>query len=260
MKLILIGHGYIGTEIARELIEQDIKFNWLDHEHQFTMQEIEATEMVINAAGYMGEKNIDDFEKVPFKAKQGTVEWVAFLSKAFPKRVLHIGTGCLYEGEKNGKGWSEKDAPTFDKSLYSKYKIEAEQIIDISKNWVLRIRQPFGKRKHPKNLLTKFQSYSKLNDVTGSITCIEDMAKVVAFFVKIRPAFGIYNCVNPGATSVRAIAQLMKLDKEWFTPEEFAVACPAPRSNCVLDATKLTDIYPLNFIDYALHTTVKAYK
>jgi UDP-glucose 4,6-dehydratase len=60
--------------------------------------------------------------------------------------------------------------------------------------------------------------------------------------------YGIYNIVNTGSITTRQVVKLMKkylkLDKDfkfWKNDEEFyGFGAKAPRSNCVLDNSKLT--------------------
>ena len=62
-----------------------------------------------------------------------------------------------------------------------------------------------------------------------------------------RQAFGIYNVVNPGAVTTRRIVemiqQILKPARQfefWESDEEFyGCATKTPRSNCVLDVSKL---------------------
>jgi hypothetical protein len=48
--------------------------------------------------------------------------------------------------------------------------------------------------------------------------------------------------------------------KEWFSESEFSAAVKAPRSNCVLDNSKLTKVFAIRNIDDALKDAIGNYK
>jgi hypothetical protein len=86
------------------------------------------------------------------------------------------------------------------------------------------------------------------------------VAKVAIHFVATLPTPGIYNVCNPGQKSTKEIADMLDLDKSWFTEEEFKQATTAPRSNCVMNTDKLQSVYPIQSIDDALRTAIENLK
>jgi hypothetical protein len=60
--------------------------------------------------------------------------------------------------------------------------------------------------------------------------------------------------------STKEIADMLGLDKSWFTEEEFKQATTAPRSNCVMNTDKLQSVYPIQSIDDALRTAIENLK
>lgn len=258
--ITLIGHGYVGTHIAAELQKQDIPFSWISHQLPVPI----CTNVIINAAGYTGVPNVDACETHKQDCIDGNVLWPIRLEQANPHTpIVHISSGCVYTGHKEG-GWSELDSPNFDfdtGSFYSGSKALAQTLLlpYLHKSWLLRIRLPFGRKPHPKNFLTKLQNYPKLVDVENSISCVEDVARTAVKFALERPWFGIYNLVNPGSVTTRQVADLMGLNKAWFTHEEFAKAVRAPRSNCVLNSDKLQRVAPISPISHTLETVIQHY-
>lgn len=251
---VLIGHGYVGTAIAKALTEADIPYRHASHNDWYA--DTIHGELIINAAGYLGYPNIDACEV----NRRETIEGNILFPLSIPGPVIHITTGCIYEGDNGGKGWSETDPPNFEKSFYSLTKLLAEEQLRYKPDtWILRIRQPFGAQEHKRNLLTKFKNYAKLFDVTNSISDIDDVADVVVHFINQRPTPGLYNVTNPGSISVKEIADMLGIEKEWFTPDEFKVSCPAPRSNCVLNTNKITSIFPLRPVHQAIEEAIREY-
>jgi len=240
----LYGHGYIGTAIAKRLFERG-DFYWYRHGERGILSRV-----VINAAGYTGSPNVDACEDHKTETIEGNILWPMELQSFYKLPIIHISSGCVYNGYKDG-GWTEEDEPNFTGSFYSLTKVIAQKKINLDNSYLLRIRMPFGKEEHPKNLLTKLRRYEKLIDAENSLSCIDDIVDVVMFFVDNLPPPGIYNVCN-GSTTTRKIADMMGLNKQWFTEEEFKNAVRVPRSNCVLSTDKLNSIFPIRSAEEAL--------
>ena len=249
----LVGHGYLGRAIARELERQDIRFEWDSHDSLDPF----GHDLIINAAGFVGEPNADACEVRRLACVTGNVSWPLVIEEcAHDIPVLHIGSGCLYHGGPH----KENDPPGTPLPFYSECRVLMEKALRpyLVKSYLLRIRQPFGSMVHPHNLLCKLARYPKLVNHRNSITCAEDLAKVVAFFVRNRPEPGIYNCTNPGAVSNREIADALGLHKEWMTETEFMASVKAPRTVCTLDTSKLERLFPMRHVTTALKDSVLA--
>ncbi|HUA67820.1 MAG TPA: hypothetical protein VMA13_04665, partial [Candidatus Saccharimonadales bacterium] len=80
-----------------------------------------------------------------------------------------------------------------------------------------------------------------------SISHLDDFVRACLDLWERRAPFGIYNVVNPGATTTRRIAEMIqhiarphRIFEFWKDDEEFyRCAARVPRSNCVLDTSKL---------------------
>ena len=246
--ITLVGHGYIGQAIAKELREEGQSFAWVRHTDSWN-----ASGPVINAAGVVGSPNVDACESNAPETMEGNVYFPLQIEKGCKWPVVHISSGCVYNGHKPG-GWTEGDPPNFTGSIYSLSKVLGQKALDrfMGKSYLLRMRMPFGTQNHPKNLLTKFSNYPKLIDGVNSLSRVEDVAKVAVFFAKKLPKPGIYNLVNPGEIWTHEIVEMMGLKKEWFSEEEFKKTVKAPRSFCVLNTDKLQAVYPLDDVRTAL--------
>jgi UDP-glucose 4,6-dehydratase len=259
--ITLIGHGYIGEHISKELTNQNIPHNWIHHTDKIPS----GTTAIINAAGYTGSPNVDACEIYKQETINGNVLFPVQLemkNRSIP--IVHISSGCVYTGYKHG-GWLETDEPNFDfnnGSFYSGSKALEQSLLQpyMNKSYLLRIRMPFGDNHHPKNFLSKLHTYEKLIDFTNSLSYVNDVAKIAIHFVATLPTPGIYNVCNPGQKSTKEIADMLGLDKSWFTEEEFKQATTAPRSNCVMNTDKLQSVYPIQSIDDALRTAIENLK
>jgi 3,5-epimerase/4-reductase len=252
--ITLIGHGYIGSAIAAELTRQDVIFSW---QHHTEVRPIGTA--IINAAGFTGTPNVDECEARKADTIVGNITFpmkVEAMACGLP--VVHITSGCVYDGYTPG-GWTEEDKPNFDfsnGSFYSGTKALAQTLLDTRKNYLLRIRLPFGSEEHRKNYLTKLQRYARLIDVRNSISCIDDIARAAVFFARAKPEPGIYNVCNSGDVTTGEVAELLGLEKPWVTREEFALMVKAPRSNCTLSVEKLARLMPVRDVHEALRECI----
>lgn len=151
------------------------------------------------------------------------------------------------------RGFNETDEPNFSFrnppcSFYSGTKALAEETIrGVGENYLWRLRIPFDHEDHPKNYLTKLQKYSRVYDNFNSLSHRHDFVAACLDLWERRAPFGTYNITNPGFVSARsvvgAIQRVLKparLFEFWASDAEFyAKAAAAPRSNCILDVTKL---------------------
>lgn len=255
--ITLIGHGYVGEYIAKELTNQNIQHNWIRHTDPIR----EDTTVIINAAGYTGAPNVDACEIYKQETINGNVIWPVALELAHPdKPIVHISSGCVYTGYE--KDFTEEDEPNFDfgnGSFYSGSKSLGQKMLEpfMHKSYLLRIRMPFGDEDHPKNFLTKMKKYDKLISYENSLSYMPDVAAVAVEMATNRNIpTGIYNLCNPGSSNAREIIEMMGIEKEFFTEEEFKSATVAPRSNCVLSTDKLQSVFPIRSVKQALQEAI----
>ena len=150
-------------------------------------------------------------------------------------------------------GFNETDTPNFcfrhpPCSFYSGTKALAEEAVaGVGHNYLWRLRIPFDEFDNPRNYLSKVQRYAKVYDNVNSISHRGDFVRACLELWDRRAPFGIYNITNPGFITTRQvtemIATVLKLKRGfdfWKSDEEFyRFAAKTPRSNCVLDVSKL---------------------
>ncbi|MBM3847462.1 MAG: sugar nucleotide-binding protein [Verrucomicrobia bacterium] len=150
-------------------------------------------------------------------------------------------------------GFTEEDAPNFSFrdppcSFYSGTKALGEEaIVGVGQSYIWRLRIPFDEEDSPRNYLSKIQRYSKVYNNVNSISHRGDFVKACLDLHEVKAPFGIYNVTNPGAVSTEQVVQeikaVLKPNREfsfWADDKEFySVAAQTPRSNCILDGSKL---------------------
>ena len=150
-------------------------------------------------------------------------------------------------------GFTEDDTPNFSFrdqpcSFYSGTKALGEEAIaNLGQSYIWRLRIPFDEFDNKRNYLSKVQRYAKVYDNVNSISHRADYVKACLDTWDLRAPFGIYNVTNPGFVTTRDVVEtLEKILKPkhkfeyWSSDEEFyKVAAKTPRSNCVMDVSKL---------------------
>lgn len=150
-------------------------------------------------------------------------------------------------------GFTELDEPNFSFhsppcSFYSGTKALAEESLRASDHcYVWRLRIPFDDIDHPRNYLSKIQNYSKVYDNINSLSHRGDFVRASLDLWEQQAPVGTYNITNPGAVTTRAVVdRMMHILKPcrrfhfWKDDTEFyRHAAKAPRSNCILDVSKL---------------------
>lgn len=151
------------------------------------------------------------------------------------------------------RGFTEEDVPNFsfrDKpcSFYSGTKALGEESIEsVGQNYIWRLRIPFDEFDSPRNYLSKLQNYSKVYDNVNSLSHRADFVAACLELWLRRAPFGKYNVTNPGWVTSRQVVELIQQELKpsrnfefWADNEEFyRLAAKTPRSNCVLDISKL---------------------
>lgn len=150
-------------------------------------------------------------------------------------------------------GFTEEDVPNFSfrdgpTSFYSGTKALAEEAIaGVGQGYLWRLRIPFDHRDNARNYLSKVQRYTKVYDNVNSVSHLGDFARACVELWERRAPFGTYNVTNPGFVTTREVITLIERILKpkrrfefWGSDEEFyRTAAKAPRSNCIMDSTKL---------------------
>ncbi len=265
MFLILGGSGYVGTAFRKLFDEKSIAYRSVSRkEVDYTcrdsvinlVRETKAT-FLINAAGYTGKPNVDACELHKADCLLGNAVLPAIIREACELCNIpwgHVSSGCIYTGTNpDGSGFSELDKPNFsfrtnNCSFYSGCKALGEECLDgSSQNYIWRLRIPFNEYDSGRNYLSKLINYQCLLDATNSVSHLDEFVSACWQTWEKRVPYGIYNITNTGSVTTRQVVELikrhLKIEKEFkfFESEEqfMQIAAKTPRSNCVLDNSKL---------------------
>lgn len=208
---------------------------------------------VINCAAYVAGGRVDyceDDKPTTIAANLLLPVRLADACCASGATLIHVSTGCLFNGDNGGKGYSETDEPHLSFrtqcGTYVGSKELAERVISsYGPAYICRIRLPFDEFDHHRNYLSKLQRYPKVVRATNSISHRGDFVKAVLDLYESRAPHGTYNVTNPGAVDSAWICERIKRflgprEFEFWDNDEFLKSVArTPKSNCKLDVSKL---------------------
>ncbi|MDE1848530.1 MAG: sugar nucleotide-binding protein [Nanoarchaeota archaeon] len=253
MKGLVFGRGFLGTRIANYLGYKVIGREIADATDLSDIEkilDIEKPDVVINAIGKTGRPNIDWCETHKEETILSNVSAAVNLSSACALRgiyFVHLGSGCMYLGDKGGEGFTEDDEPNFyGPQFYAKTKILAEKAITASNPsaLILRVRMPVDDHPDERNLIDKIKKYENLIDVKNSMTTVPHLLGAIKQLIEERKT-GVYNLVNPGIISPFEIMEAYKKIADSshnfgkFSLRELNQITLGTRSNCYLNTDKL---------------------
>ncbi len=151
------------------------------------------------------------------------------------------------------RGFTEQDPPNFSFrsppcSFYSGTKALGEEVLrDAVDAYIWRLRIPFDGIHNPRNYLSKICNYPRVYDNANSLSHRADFARACIDLWEHRAPFGIYNVTNPGWVTTLDVAEKLRRalgrsqSFEFFESDEefYRTAAKAPRSNTILDVSKL---------------------
>ncbi len=265
MIYLLGGSGYVGAAYQALLTRKGIPFRNLRRaELDYTSPPVltaalrrDRPEFLINAAGYTGKPNVDACELHKSECLFGNGVLPGIIAQACADAGVpwgHVSSGCIFTGARaDGRGFTETDAPNFtfrqdNCSFYSGTKALGEEVLAGRPDlFVWRLRIPFNEVDNPRNYLTKLMRYPRLLDAENSISQLEEFVAATFACWEKRVPFGIYNVTNPGRITTHEVVALIEKSGVHTKKYEFLaseadfmkIAAKTPRSNCVMDSTKL---------------------
>ncbi|MDQ8205193.1 sugar nucleotide-binding protein [Pelagicoccus sp. SDUM812003] len=250
---------------------------------------------LINCAGYTGKPNVDACELDKGNCLDGNAVLPGVIREVCSDLSIgwgHVSSGCIFADERpGGGGWREDDAPNFcfrkpPCSFYSGTKALGEEVLgwreveregewpawqheSDAEGYVWRLRIPFNEIDNPRNYLTKVQSYATLLEARNSLSQLEDFVAACFACVEKKAPYGIYNVTNPGSVTTSQVVGIIKdlgvneKDFKFFEDVEdfMSKAAKTPRSNCVLDSSKLESVgIAMRPVEEALEWSLKNWK
>jgi len=263
---VLVGaSGFIGSKFAEVLASRGLKFCGLsrtevDYADASVLRDwmrVERPRFLINAAGYTGKPNVDAGEHNKAECLMGNAVLPGRIREVCEEMGVpwgHVSSGCTFSGRRpDGGGWLETDSPNFSFrsppcSFYSGTKALGEEVLyGASDCYVWRLRIPFNHENTSRNYLRKLLNYDRLHEAENSVSHLDEFVEACLDCFEKGLEYGIYNMTNPGAVTTRQVTEWMleegvtTKEFDFFDDEEASMrdAAATPRSNCVLDSSKL---------------------
>lgn len=183
---------------------------------------------------------------------------LAFMCTKQGVHLTYMGTGCIFHYDQeefklgNGNGFKETSDPNFFGSAYSTMKGFTDRLMRMMFNETVlnvRIRMPITPDDSPYNFITKIVNYDKVVNIPNSMTVLPQLIPVM-IDLSVKKTPGTINLTHPGAISHNEVLELYKkhVDPTYtysnFTIEEQDKILLSGRSNNLLDASKLAQLYP----------------
>jgi dTDP-4-dehydrorhamnose reductase len=265
MIILLGGSGYVGNAFQKYFEQSDIEFlsvarsqcDYTDKDALNQLLKETNPDFLINTAGYTGKPNVDACELHKAECLDGNAVLPGTIREVCEFHKItwgQVSSGCIYTGRReDGGGFTEDDTPNFsfrtdNCSFYSGTKALGEEVLDGAENcYIWRLRIPFNHVNSPRNYLSKLINYDTLLEAENSISHIDEFVRCCTETYSKEVPFGIYNVTNTGHVTTREVADLIKThllpdkEAEFFSDEDefMKLAAKTPRSNCVMDNSKL---------------------
>ena len=265
MIILLGGSGYVGGAFQDYFREAGLDYRSIarsecDYSNKDQLDQLlkdTKPDFLINTAGYTGKPNVDACELHKAECLDGNAVLPGTIREVCESHKItwgQVSSGCIYTGRReDGEGFTEEDEPNFsfrtnNCSFYSGSKALGEEVLDGAENcYIWRLRIPFNNQDSPRNYLSKLINYETLLEAENSISHLGEFARCCMETHQKEVPFGIYNVTNTGFVTTREVADLIKThllperEFKFFSDEnEFMqTAAKTPRSNCVMDNSKL---------------------
>ena len=273
MTTLVFGAGFLGTRLARDLPAATLDRADICDRHAVAAAIARVRpDVVVNAAGKTGRPNVDWCEVHHDQTWRSNVVGVEVLADACAAdgvHLLHLGSGCVFDGPSPSPGGWREDDPPAPRSCYARSKHAAEQLLaGRPQVAIVRVRMPIDAAPHPRNLITKLAGYPHVIDVENSVTVVDDLIAVVAALAAGR-ATGVFHATNPGPLRHR---ELLARYRAVVDPGHTYQLIPAdelitrslvttPRSSCILASTRLADLgLAMRPIEVALADVLARYR
>lgn len=270
MKIVVLGNGFIASHLNYEIANYRLYPN---EQNVLHFIDIYKPDIIINASGFCGKPNVDECAIKKIETYTANVTVPIMLARECERRsirVIHLGSGCIFFGNSPNKslgyepGWKESDFAN-PKSFYSKTKYATDLVIGELKNTtILRLRMPISSKNNPRNLLNKIINYKQVLEEPNSVTFIEDLVSAINFVIE-NNKIGIYHI-----TSSKPLTHGKLLDEykkhvpehiyEKISKEKLSGLTSEPRSNCILDNTKIIkDGFKFTDTDLQIEKTIREF-
>ena len=256
MNIISIGNGFLASHLPYHLYhgkllpDEGVIGRFIDEYKP---------DVIVNCAGKTGRPNIDWCESNKVETYTANALLPLVLASVCEKRgvrLLHYGSGCVFCGssphitmlDEYGDydyGWRETDVPN-PSSYYAQCKYATDLTIGSMQNvCILRLRMPISGSPSQRNLISKLIGYQKVLIAANSVSFVDDIVNATSFAIE-KGLSGMYHITSPMPLYHSQILDEYKKYVPTHTYSKIVASeldgmVAAPRSNCILDSSKIID-------------------
>lgn len=248
---VFIGAGKVASIIRRpdDVVIGHDKLTILDPDAVLeALSEFPFDTVVINTAAKINLEWCEDNESMARLINAIGAHTVGKVCKALGLHLVHISSGCIFDGGRNPPESFEWSLPS-PACAYARTKAEGDLrllSLGIPKLTIIRPRQLISATPYATNMLTKFanMSHGDFIDVLQSVTCIEDLGAMIDYLTGNK-LYGVFNCANDGLLSPYQIACAVRdriaphLVVSKTSYESYLKSIKVKRVNTILNIDKL---------------------
>lgn len=210
---MVLGNGFLGKCFGRNGFRTYGRdklgsvYDMMMHPYRLTeMDEFNNAKYIVNCIGISDTRFCEERRNWQDVLEVNGV-FPGFLSdvcRNYNKKLIHISTGCLYEGT-NGK--KKETDPVETHCNYTLSKHVGELGCDINNDLILRPRLLFDCTHSEKNLLTKFKRIKFFLNEFNTITSNQTILDSTIMLIK-NDCAGVYNVGNTGTYTIYEMAKV----------------------------------------------------
>ena len=208
----LIGcKGMLGTEISRQLSENNIEFVGTDIDVDITNPQAlsdfakgKGISYIINCSAYTAVDKAESDEEFARKLNEDGPRNIASLANQIHAKMIHISTDYVFDG--NGSSPYTEDMPIAPIGVYGKTKAAGERAVseNLKEHYIIRTAWLYGwaGRNFVYTMIKAMNTHDSVkvvNDQKGSPTFAGDLAGVILKIIKMDDVpYGTYHCTDLG--------------------------------------------------------------
>ncbi len=167
---------------------------------------------IVNCAAYNNVDGAEDNPRVALEVNAFAVRTLARAAADLDAVFVHFSTDFVFSGAAT-EPYSENETPE-PQSVYAQSKLVGEWLTALCpKHYVLRVESLFGGPAARSSVdtivaaLRDGRSARVFSDRWVSPSFVDDVARATEFVLESGPPFGLYHCVNSGATTWLAVGE-----------------------------------------------------
>lgn len=172
----------------------------------------ERPDVIINCTAYNDVDGAEDHSADAFEGNAFAVLALARAARDSSATLVHYGTDFIFDGLAD-RPYTESDPPR-PGSVYGMSKLLGEWFAaDAAPHYILRVESLFGGPRARSSVdriidaIAAGQPVRVFSDRTVTPSYVNDVADATARLLDVRPAAGVYHCVNSGTTTWLGLAQ-----------------------------------------------------